>query len=324
MTVRKGTEAQRHKGTKYKIILILFVGFSLLAQQIHAANSQTGTTTASFLKIETGVRPVSMGGAYVAIADDINAVYWNPAGLIQLSAKEFSLVHTAWLEKINHESLAFAAPAGNKFAYGLHVVYFGTTDIDRRTVTGTSDGKAKVADYYESVSLAWKALDNINLGATFKGLQMTLDNDWGSGYALDVGALQKLPLNVTVGVMVQNLGPKMKAADTSEKLPTNLKAGLAWRTLENKLVLAGDIEVPNDREMKLHAGAEYRFNKLFALRTGYEDVTSPGNCSGFTAGLSINEDYIDEILNVKMQFDYAWMSFGDLGSTHRIGISIKF
>ncbi len=299
-------------------------GVWCLASSLFAASSQTGTTTASFLKIEAGVRPVGMGGAYVALADDISAVYWNPSGLIQLSAKEFSFVHTAWLEKINHESIAFAAPAGNKFAYGLNVVYFGTTDIDRRTASGTSDGKAKVADYYESVSLAWKVMDTINLGATFKGIQMMLDNDRGSGYALDVGALQKLPLNMTVGVMVQNIGHKMKAADTNEKLPTNLKAGLAWRALENKLILAGDIDVPNDREMKLHAGAEYQFNKIFSLRAGYEDVGSLGNSSGMTAGISINEDMLDEILNVNMQFDYAWLYFGDLGSTHRIGISVKF
>lgn len=296
----------------------------LLTVGLYAASGKTGTTTATFLKIESGVRPVGMGGAYVAIADDINAVYWNPAGLIQLGSKEFSVVHTAWLEKINHESLAFATPAGNKFAYGLNVAYFGTTDIDRRTALGTNDGKAKVADYYESVSLAGKVMDSISLGVTLKGLQMMLDNDRGSGYALDAGALQKLPLNMTLGVMVQNLGPKMKAVDTSEKLPTNLKAGLAWKAVQNKLVLAGDIDMPNDREMKLHAGAEYRFNKIFILRAGYEDVGSLGNSSGMTAGISINEDMLDEILNVNMQFDYAWLYFGDLGSTHRIGISVKF
>ncbi len=311
-------------GKKEKLLIFIMLSAIYLPAMLFAASSKTGTTTASFLKIETGVRPVGMGGAYVAVADDISAVYWNPAGLIQLSTKEFSFVHTAWLEKINHDSIAFASPAGDKFAYGLQVVYFGTTDIDRRTATGTSDGKAKVADYYESVSLAWKVMDDISIGATFKGIQMMLDNDRGSGYALDLGALQKLPLNMTVGIMIQNLGPKMKAVDTNEKLPTNLKAGLAWRAIENKLVLAGDIDVPNDREMKLHAGAEYRFNKMFALRAGYEDVGSLGSSSGMTAGVSINEDMLDEILNVNMQFDYAWLYFGDLGSTHRIGISIKF
>ncbi|MDD5491663.1 MAG: PorV/PorQ family protein [bacterium] len=312
-------------GKKKTILIILLLSaICYLPSLLYAANSQTGTTTASFLKIEPGVRPVGMGGAYVAVADDINSLYWNPAGLVQLKTKEFSFVHTAWLEKINHETIAFASPAGPLFAYGLNIVYFGTTDIDRRTVAGISDGKAKVADYYESVSLAWKLMDTISVGATIKGIQMTLDNDKGSGYALDLGALQKLPLNLSAGIMIQNLGPKMKAVDTSEKLPTNVKAGLAWRTLENKLLLAGDIDLPNDREMKLHAGAEYQFNKLFALRAGFEDVGSLGNSSGMTAGISINENMLDEILKVNMQFDYSWLYFGELGSTHRIGISVKF
>lgn len=312
------------KQTKNLIVFFLVSGVLCLASSLFAASSETGTTTASFLKIEPGVRPVGMGGAYVAVADDINSVYWNPAGLVQLKTKEFSFVHTAWLEKINHETIAFASPAGPLFAYGLNIVYFGTTDIDRRTVAGISDGKAKVADYYESVSLAWKLMDTISVGATIKGIQMTLDNDKGSGYALDLGALQKMPLNLSAGIMVQNLGPKMKAVDTSEKLPTNIKAGLAWRALENKLLLAGDMDLPNDREMKLHAGAEYQFNKMFALRAGFEDVGSLGNSSGMTAGISINENMLDEILNVNMQFDYSWLYFGELGSTHRIGISVKF
>ena len=310
---------------KEKLLLfILLSAICYLPSVLTAATSQTGTTTASFLKIETGARPVGMGGAYVAVVDDINAVYWNPAGLVQLKTREFSFIHTAWLEKIHHETVSFAAPGNQRFAYGLSVVFFGTTDIDRRTAAGINDGKAKVADYYESVSLAWKLMDNTSVGATLKGIQMTLDNDKGSGYALDLGALQKLPLNMSVGVMVQNLGPKLKAVDTSEKLPTNVKTGLAWRALDNKLVLAGDIDLPNDREIKFHAGAEYQFSRLFALRAGYEDVGSLGNSSGMTAGISINEDMLDEILNVNMQFDYSWLYFGELGSTHRIGISVKF
>jgi hypothetical protein len=82
--------------------------------------------------------------------------------------------------------------------------------------------------------------------------------------------------------------------------------------------------MPNDREIRIHTGAEYQFSKLFALRAGYEDVGSLGNSGGMTAGISINENMLDEILNCNMQFDYSWLYFGDLGSTHRIGISVKF
>lgn len=296
-----------------------------LSAGLLASSSQTGTTTANFLKIGAGARPTGMGGAFAAVSDDVNAVYWNPAGLVQLKEKEFGAVHTLWLEGISHDYLAFASPIGEKnFAYGFNVIYFGTGDIDRRTATGASDGKARTSDYSVAGSLGWKVTENISLGATLKGIRMGLDKDKKTGFAADVAILDKLPGNISLGVMGQNIGPSITIANTSEDLPMNLKAGLAYGMLENRFIISGDVDMPNDRDPKLHLGAEYRFNKLFAMRAGYEDVNSPGDSSGLSAGLSVNEDSLDEILNVNLQFDYAWMYFGDLGSTHRIAIGVKF
>ena len=56
-------------------LLSLFSSF-LLADQ--------GTTSAVFLKLEQGVRPIGMGGAYTAAADDVNSIMWNPAGLAKV------------------------------------------------------------------------------------------------------------------------------------------------------------------------------------------------------------------------------------------------
>ena len=307
--------------------LILLSAVCYLSSNLYAADSKTGTTTASFLKIETGARPTAMGGAFAAVSDDLNALYYNPAGLAQLDSRAFSAVHTLWLQSINHDYVAFGFPItlmDNKLAFGIHAVYLGVDDIDRRTSAGVSDGQAKVADLAVAGTVAWQLRDTTNLGFTVKGIRMAMDKSQDNGFALDAGILEKLPDNLAVGLMVQNLGPKMDVSGTKEKLPTNLKAGLSYRMFNNNLLLATDVNFPNDRNMRFHGGAEYRFNKLFALRTGYEDVNSPGNSSGFTAGISVNEDYIDEILNVKMQFDYAWMSFGELGSTHRLEIGIKF
>lgn len=307
-----------------KIILIFLMIAVLNQTNAWADSSRTGTTTANFLKIGAGGRPVGMGGAYVAVCDDINAVYWNPAGLVQLKTKEFTAVHTVWLEKISHDYLAFAIPLQDKFAYGVHLIYFGTGDIDRRTATGESDGKARVANYSVAGSVAWKIKDNISIGVTLKNVQMNLDKQKGSGFAADIAILDKLRNNLSVGLMLQNFGQKINMANTSEDLPTNIKAGMAYRMFGDKLVLAGDFDIPNDRTPKLHIGGEYRFDPMFAFRLGFEDTGTSGNSSGLTAGISVSEDSMDEIFNVKMQFDYAWLYLGDLGSTHHIALSLKF
>ena len=62
-------------------IIIIFCNL-LLAQTAHSQTGEqvtkVGTTTAAFLEIEVGARANGMGGAFVAIADDATALYWNP------------------------------------------------------------------------------------------------------------------------------------------------------------------------------------------------------------------------------------------------------
>ena len=43
--------------------------------------TKVGTTSAQFLKIGVGAKAIAMGGTFVAQANDLSALYWNPAGL---------------------------------------------------------------------------------------------------------------------------------------------------------------------------------------------------------------------------------------------------
>ena len=52
--------------------------------------SGPGTVGGDFLKIGVGERAVGMGGAFSSIADNATAIYWNPAGLSQLTKRELS------------------------------------------------------------------------------------------------------------------------------------------------------------------------------------------------------------------------------------------
>jgi hypothetical protein len=50
-----------------------------------------------------GSRPLSMGGAFTGVADDVNAVYWNPAGLAQLDHPGFTSMFATNPDKINYD-----------------------------------------------------------------------------------------------------------------------------------------------------------------------------------------------------------------------------
>ena len=68
-------------------LLFLFMSVTSAADDIH---KKAGTAAAAFLKIDAGSRPMGMGGAFTGLADDINTLFWNPAGLASIQDQEFS------------------------------------------------------------------------------------------------------------------------------------------------------------------------------------------------------------------------------------------
>jgi hypothetical protein len=65
-----------------------------------------------------------MGLAFVAVADDVNATYWNPAGLVQLEDPQFTYMgNMNAREYINYQDyLAYAAPVGDNSAFAISFI----------------------------------------------------------------------------------------------------------------------------------------------------------------------------------------------------------
>ena len=64
--------------------------------------NRNGTTAANFLEIDIGSAGSSMGGAYVSLASDMSAVYWNPAGLSAIRNMETLFLYQPWLIGIDN------------------------------------------------------------------------------------------------------------------------------------------------------------------------------------------------------------------------------
>lgn len=94
-----------------KLILVLFTTilfWNINISYTQESTSKVGTTVAQFLKIGAGARPISMGGAYTALADDINSIYWNPAGLAIIGGSgEATFNHAEWLADTQYDFAAF-------------------------------------------------------------------------------------------------------------------------------------------------------------------------------------------------------------------------
>lgn len=110
-----------------KFIIIGLVLFTSLYSQY-----RYGTTAANFLEIGTNSRAVSMGEAYVSLADDVNSAYWNPAGLAYVKGLEFGVSNQDWVVGITHSTFAAAIDMGS---YGTISTWFTDFDYGSTEVT---------------------------------------------------------------------------------------------------------------------------------------------------------------------------------------------
>jgi len=77
-------------GILWKSISLLLLASVILANTSHA-EVDFDYLHGSDLGMGIGARAVSMGGAFTAVADDASAVFWNPAGLSQLTDNQIYL-----------------------------------------------------------------------------------------------------------------------------------------------------------------------------------------------------------------------------------------
>lgn len=282
-----------------------------------APHDQAGTAGAAFLKIGVGARPTALGGAYTAVSDDANSMYWNPAGLARFNGTQLSLMHNRWIQDINYEfvGIAFGDSGTAGFAFGLTFLWMGdinvTTFNDR---LGTSGDTFTARDLSFVFSYGHQINDYVSAGATLKRIRSTLDDITANATAVDFGLLASLPIEgVTLGANVQNLGNRLKFVQDSDRLPFVYKFGAAY-SYRKKALLAVDLSKPIDNRYRVNVGGEVVLMNALALRGGYNSANDLDN--GFTGGAGVRIRSIS--------IDYAFVPFGVLGNTHRVSAMFQF
>lgn len=75
-----------------------------------ALSAMENTTGADFLKVPVGGRSSAMGESISVIADDVEALNYNPAGLGQMQQMQFFYEHAEWFQSIRFEALSYGTP----------------------------------------------------------------------------------------------------------------------------------------------------------------------------------------------------------------------
>ncbi len=305
-----------------KKFLSLVIAVMVLLVSSYVLAGSPGSKGAVFLKLGQGARANAMGESFCAVADDINALYWNPAGIAQIKERQATFMYSDWLEEINYNYLAYVNPAQIMGGImGGAITLLDSGSIDKYKEGGIADGTLDGKDIAVAVSYAKEMMPNCSLGATLKYIQMKIDGNKSTGFGLDVGCLYKPQIeNLTLGVVVQNFGPKLKAfVSEKDALPLNFKVGGAYKFPNNPLTLSLDINFPSDNDTNFNFGGEYWIKEIVAIRAGYKSLTKDElKSSDLTFGAGFR------MPGTGIGLDYAYCDYDDLGDTHRVSLMTKF
>lgn len=304
-----------------KKALLVLISFLIFIPQSFGAFSKAdaGTTTAAFLKLGAGSRAAAMADAFTAVADDSNAIYWNPAGISGILGTSISLTHTIWFQDITYDWISYATQT-KLGTIGAAVQYLSYGSIKKTDAAGVIISNFTPNDVAAILSYG-RNIRGVLFGANLKYISSSIENS-ATAAAIDLGSKIFLDQeeNLALGFCVQNMGTSMKFENTSEPLPLAVKTGVAFRASEEWL-LALDVNAPIDNQPNFCVGGEYaveiKQGSRAAVRAGYNPRTSdiPG-FTNFTFGVGL--DYSG------YEFDYAFLPLGELGSGHKLSFSLKF
>ncbi|MGB7062107.1 MAG: PorV/PorQ family protein [Candidatus Zixiibacteriota bacterium] len=287
-----------------------------------AGEGDAGTRSAQFLKLGLGGRAVAMGGAFVGLADDASAIYWNPAGLASVSGTELSFMHLAWLQDIAYEYLAMAQPVKKRGVVGFSISYLHMDKLQGRDQYGEPTSDFSASDMAITLGFGREITSGLLVGGSIKGIDERIEDRNAYGLAFDLGCLYQTPVqNLFLGGVVQNWGGDIAFVEESFGLPTVFKLGASYRRslAGNPANLGVDVSFPADDKTCLHSGIEYVYKNTMAGRIGYKDGSGSRDAPGLSFGLGL--------LTTKNQIykiDYAFVPQGVLGNSHTFSFSISF
>ena len=339
----------------YKIIflpiLLLFTASIVFA----GGEQRIGTSGSAQLLIPVGARGISLGGANIASASGVEALFWNPAGVANLnSLVDVTFSHMNYIADIGVE---YGAVATNIEGFGVISLNIKSLSIGEILITTTKDPDGTGATFSPQMltaGLGYSRLltDQISVGFLTKFISETLGKVDASGFAFDVGVMYKDLGNInglSFGIAMKNIGPQMqyegagllvqaesndlnrppqfyKTEAAAYELPSSFELGLAYeRSFDdlNLVQLVGNYQNNNFSGDEYKLGAEYAYDDLFFIRGGYSyspNVESNDYLYGLSAGLGVKY----EIDDLNIMVDYAFRDVQYFDANHVFQISFGF
>jgi len=327
------------RAQKFLILIILGV-WLVFAPNLLADEDATGGTQSIFA-YPVGAQASALGGAYVAVANDAMALYWNPANLENSTHFNLSLCYTNLLAGAPYNYIAYAHPTLSIGTLAFGVLYTSLGEIPLRDYDSPRLlGYSSYSQTQFMLGYAYRFFDWMSVGVSFKverlalppyaedasgqllGADSKISPFVENGAGSDLGFLFTPKLNnwflqdITFGLSIQNALQRSVRAKTERELaPRNFRVGFAKGVplgeAGTKLLFTFQLDGAEKAPIQSHFGAEYNFRQNAMMRVGYNDGRLTYGVGARFAGVQIDYSYWN-----------GWETM--LGSSHRISMTLAF
>jgi hypothetical protein len=334
-----------------KILTLILLTVISLAPA--SAQSKVGTSAAPFLGIAVGPRGIGLGGAYVAIANDASALYYNPGAISQPGYSQVLVSHTDWLVETDFDWVGVMVNLGDGSAVGVSVTQlnYGEEMLTTEASQNGTDATWTAADLAVGLSYARNLTDKFSIGGTAKYIQQRIWNESASSMAVDIGLKYVTDFNgLTIGMSIANFGGDMRldgkdlytnhdaepnssgnnativASYKTEEwpLPLLFRAGIsidAFKSDELRFTVAADALRPSDSAEILNVGGELAWRDMVFLRGGFKSLGLPDSEETFTLGGGAKYEVTGANI---VSFDFSHQEFGKFGGIQSFSIGVTF
>jgi hypothetical protein len=254
---------------------VLFIPGSVAAQESHA-----GERPFSFLNIDYDARTIALGGASIALPNDLAGVFTNPAAAGFISRRQALCGVRSVMQDVFGGPLGYAMPSTfGTFGINLNLLSYGTLP----EVQETPQGRPLYTDFTASgyavagqISWAKTVMENLSLGVSMRGIYERFSTSFPTP-VMNAACVQagvqyrQYDSRLIMGLVLSNAGFMVSKEMRDYKLPLTLTGGVSFVPLYvPALRIALDLQRTADAFLMYKPGVEVAlYKKYFFGRAGY-------------------------------------------------------
>lgn len=306
----------------------------LLALIPLSSEAQIGGTAGAFARMGFGARGIAMGNALTAIRYGTIQTYYNPAlaPFTEQHTASASFGHLPLDRSLNFLSYVQSAPPTAGISAGI--INAGTRNIDGRDNDGIHTETYSTSENQFFLSFANRFDDRISIGLMIKLYYAKLFDEVSSTtVGFDVGALVLLTEELSLGIMIQDIGSKYKwntapiygqsGTQITDRFPTFYRAGITYTLPESYGLVSFDIETSSEKTTIFRIGSEIDIHEYVSVRGGIDRWNMSDNTKGTKPALGFGLHKPFDDWTPVLDYAYVFEPFSP-GGLHIITLSVRF